>query len=119
MPARGTRSLLMDEHETAAGRSPPALGRLGCYDAADLRRIPVDSHSADDNRGTELCRRVPLGNARPSVTKKQREQVKRDRQRVKAEKRAQRKLGINDKPADDDSDILWPVDEAQVEPPPQ
>jgi hypothetical protein len=33
-----------------------------------------------------------VGNARPSVTKKQREQKKRERQVIKAEKRAQRKL---------------------------
>ena len=33
-----------------------------------------------------------MGNARPSVTKKQREQKKRERQAVKAERRAQRKI---------------------------
>jgi len=33
-----------------------------------------------------------LGNARPSVTKKQREQKRRERQIAKAEKRAQRKI---------------------------
>ncbi|MGZ8812158.1 MAG: hypothetical protein ACXW29_13540 [Thermoanaerobaculia bacterium] len=33
-----------------------------------------------------------MGTARPSVTKRQREQVKRERQARKAEKRAQRKL---------------------------
>ena len=35
---------------------------------------------------------VAVGNARPSVTKKQREQKKRERQAVKAERRAQRKI---------------------------
>jgi hypothetical protein len=33
-----------------------------------------------------------MGSARPSVTKKQREQKKRERQAIKAEKRAQRKI---------------------------
>ena len=33
-----------------------------------------------------------MGNARPSVTKKQREQKRRERQQLKAEKRAQRKI---------------------------
>lgn len=37
-------------------------------------------------------REVALSNARPSVTKKQREQKKRERQAIKAEKRAQRKI---------------------------
>lgn len=39
-----------------------------------------------------MDREVALSNARPSVTKKQREQKKRERQAIKAEKRAQRKL---------------------------
>ena len=33
-----------------------------------------------------------MGSARPSVTKKQREQKKRERQAMKAERRAQRKI---------------------------
>jgi hypothetical protein len=48
---------------------------------------PCESRLHDRNG-----RRVPLGNARPSVTKKQREQKRRERQAMKAEKRAQRKL---------------------------
>ena len=36
-----------------------------------------------------------MGNARPSVTKKQREQKKRERRLIKAEKRAQRKLAAS------------------------
>lgn len=48
-----------------------------------------------------------MGNARPSVTKKQREQVKRERQRAKEEKRAQRKIaGQSGAGTDHDSDIL-------------
>ena len=46
-----------------------------------------------------------MGNARPSVTKKQREQKKRERQAVKAEKRAQRKIDAqnpNATPASDE-----------------
>jgi len=39
-----------------------------------------------------MHREVALSNARPSVTKKQREQKKRERQAIKAEKRAQRKI---------------------------
>jgi hypothetical protein len=34
-----------------------------------------------------------MATPRPSVTKRQREQVKREKQRIKAEKRAQRKQG--------------------------
>lgn len=35
-----------------------------------------------------------MGSARPSVTKKQRELKKRERQQAKAERRAQRKAGV-------------------------
>ena len=43
-----------------------------------------------------------MGNARPSVTKKQREQKRRERQQMKAEKRAQRKAGVHsDAPEDE------------------
>lgn len=35
-----------------------------------------------------------MGNARPSVTKKQREQKRRERQALKQERRAQRKAGV-------------------------
>lgn len=52
-----------------------------------------------------------MGNARPSVTKKQREQKKRERQAVKAERRAQRKIdaqnpNANQNTDDFDSDIV-------------
>lgn len=40
-----------------------------------------------------------MSTARPSVTKRQREQVKRDKQKLKAEKRADRK---NNPKSDDD-----------------
>jgi len=42
-----------------------------------------------------------LGSARPSVTKKQREQKKRERQIAKAERRAQRKLANRETTAAD------------------
>jgi hypothetical protein len=61
-------------------------------------------------------RRVTLGNARPSVTKKQREQKKRERQAVKAEKRAQRKTAAHDGTPIDDDQIEWPVVEDQADP---
>ncbi len=41
-----------------------------------------------------------MGNARPSVTKKQREQKKRERQAIKAEKRAQRKIDARTNPSE-------------------
>jgi len=56
-----------------------------------------------------------LGNARPSVTKKQREQKKRERQAVKAEKRAQRKTAAHGGTPIDDQ-IEWPVVEDQADP---
>ncbi|HET7707500.1 MAG TPA: hypothetical protein VFM36_15545 [Thermoanaerobaculia bacterium] len=37
-----------------------------------------------------------MATPRPSVTKRQREQVKREKQRIKAEKRAQRKQGTGE-----------------------
>jgi hypothetical protein len=44
-----------------------------------------------------------LANARPSVTKKQREQVKRERRLLKEQKRAQRKLaGHQEQPVEPD-----------------
>lgn len=47
---------------------------------------------------------MALSNARPSVTKKQREQKKRERQAVKAEKRAQRKIDAQrERPAEPES----------------
>ncbi|MGZ5493072.1 MAG: hypothetical protein ACXW3E_06110 [Thermoanaerobaculia bacterium] len=56
-----------------------------------------------------------MGNARPSVTKKQREQKKRERQAVKAEKRAQRKTAAHEGTPIDDQ-IEWPVaDQAEPE----
>ncbi|HEX9164097.1 MAG TPA: hypothetical protein VF980_20505 [Thermoanaerobaculia bacterium] len=45
-----------------------------------------------------------MSTARPSVTKKQREQKKREKQAMKAERRAQRKLASHDEttePADE------------------
>jgi len=47
-----------------------------------------------------------VGNARPSVTKKQREQKKRERQAVKAERRAQRKIDAQNPNASTDSDDI-------------
>ena len=42
-----------------------------------------------------------MANARPSVTKRQREQVKRERRLLKEEKRAQRKIaGHQEQPAE-------------------
>ena len=45
-----------------------------------------------------------MGNARPSVTKKQREQKKRERQAVKAERRAQRKIDAQNPNLNSNSD---------------
>ena len=45
-----------------------------------------------------------MGNARPSVTKKQREQKKRERQAVKAERRAQRKIDAQNPNANQHTD---------------
>lgn len=47
-----------------------------------------------------------MSTARPSVTKRQREQVKRERQLRKAEKRADRK----NNPAQDDVENMQPLD---------
>jgi hypothetical protein len=57
-----------------------------------------------------------VGNARPSVTKKQREQKKRERQAVKAEKRAQRKTAAHEGTPIHDDMIEWPVVEDQADP---
>ena len=52
----------------------------------DLALVPV---RLEEISGQER----PMATPRPSVTKRQREQVKREKQRIKAEKRAQRKQG--------------------------
>jgi hypothetical protein len=56
---------------------------------------------------------VALGSARPSVTKKQREQKKRERKLAKAEKRAQRKTaaqsGITTEEPFDDTPLDGPA----------
>jgi len=53
---------------------------------SDLALVPV---RLEEIPGQER----PMATPRPSVTKRQREQVKREKQRIKAEKRAQRKQG--------------------------
>lgn len=52
-----------------------------------------------------------MATARPSVTKRQREQAKRDKQLRKAEKRAERK---NAEPGIESEDELVPEEEAQT-----
>ena len=62
-------------------------------------------------RATGHGQEVFLGSARPSVTKKQREQKKRERQAVKAEKRAQRKIDAhNPTPRTEESEFEYPED---------
>ncbi|MGA7613831.1 MAG: hypothetical protein WBX15_01505 [Thermoanaerobaculia bacterium] len=52
-----------------------------------------------------------MGSARPSVTKRQREQLKRDRKLRKEEKRAQRKSGVPVEDASDDFQSIPSADE--------
>lgn len=62
---------------------------------------------------------MTLANARPSVTKKQREQKKRERQAVKAEKRAQRKIDAQTNPGGVSEEDMYaePVSEVSEQPP--
>jgi hypothetical protein len=55
-----------------------------------------------------------MATARPSVTKRQREQAKRDKQLRKAEKRAERK---NAEPGTETEDEFLPQDEEEVQTP--
>ncbi|MGZ7031934.1 MAG: hypothetical protein ACXVIJ_08175 [Thermoanaerobaculia bacterium] len=58
-----------------------------------------------------MVQEVALGSARPSVTKKQREQKKRERQAVKAEKRAQKKIDAqNPTERTEESEFEYPED---------
>ncbi len=53
-----------------------------------------------------------MGTARPSVTKRQREQVKRERKKLKEEKRAQRKI----EGGADESEFTEVVREQEIDP---
>ena len=52
---------------------------------------------------TTVCRENSLGTARPTVTKRQREQIKKDKRQLKAEKKAQRKADAARGITEDDS----------------
>jgi hypothetical protein len=62
--------------------------------------MSLPSSSAQQVQATGYGQEAALSNARPSVTKKQREQKQRERRIMKAEKRAARKLAHANPAAD-------------------
>ena len=67
--------------------------------------MTLPSSSAQQVQATGHGQEAALSNARPSVTKKQREQKQRERRIMKAEKRAQRKLAHANAAADQETRI--------------